>query len=130
MDPVVVGVLLVAGYMIVTGGRQAGADDIGRRGRGSRGGATVSPRTGTAITIPGIGSYINLPDGTVSIGVDPRFFGNLAPEPQTPDIAMPGDTVGYDEGQTVMTAPVTPWDWVPSAVPNPPNYDADYTLFA
>lgn len=63
---------------------------------------TQAPQAGqpgvTRITIPGVGSYINVGGGEqVQVTLDPRLLGMLVPSQPPPQVAMP--TPQVDAGQ-------------------------------
>lgn len=76
--------------------------------------ARVSPG-GTAISIPGFGSYLNVPGQGVAVTLDPRLFGGLL---QTPAPIEEPDY--YATAQPVMSGPAPSYGYVPEADVPPP----------
>lgn len=62
---------------------------------------TVTPTGGTRISIPGVGEYLNIPGGGVSVTIDPRLYGSLFPTQPAPAIAQPVAVPDYSAFDTV-----------------------------
>jgi hypothetical protein len=98
--------VLVGAYLLLT--RQAPQRVATQPAQPTGGQITTTPE-GTRITIPGIGSYVNIGGGQVTqITLDPNLFGNLfgglfGPQPVA---AQPAPA---DYG--VLPQPTDPTDW-------------------
>lgn len=62
---------------------------------------SVTPTGGTRISIPGVGEYLNIPGGGVSVTIDPRLYGSLFPTQPAPTIAQPVAVPDYSAFDTV-----------------------------
>ncbi len=69
----------------------------------------------TRIVVPGVGQYINIPGGGVSITLDPALYGVLFPSVTVPMIAQPVPAPDF-QAFDVVTAPVDVFPGTGSAV--------------